>query len=211
MRIFKTPAILKFLLPKYVWSLKTNEKILYLTFDDGPTPQVTPEVLEILQHYNAKATFFCIGKNAKAHPQIVDQLIAEGHAVGNHTHDHLNGWNVDTQHYIKNTQKAATSLDTKLFRPPYGRIQSKQAKQLRKLGFHIVMWDVLSYDWEAHISKERVLKNVISKSGPGSIIVFHDSAKAATNMLYSLPKLLAYFTEKGYEFRKLDVLLHEAD
>ena len=211
MRIVKSPTVVKSLLKQYTWSVKTEEKVIYLTFDDGPTPNITTEVLAILAQFDAKATFFCIGKNVAQHPDLFRQIKDNGHATGNHTYDHLKGWLHPTSKYIENTQKAANLIASKLFRPPYGRIKPAQTKALKSLGYSLVMWDVLSYDWDAQIQKEQVLENCLRAANNGSIIVFHDSYKAANNMLYALPRVLHYFTEKGYRFENLDVLLHQAN
>ncbi len=185
--------------------------MLYLTFDDGPIPEVTPKVLDILADFQAKATFFCIGNNVENHPQLYQRIQDEGHAVGNHTYDHLKGWMHPTNDYIENTQKAASLIESKLFRPPYGRIKPAQTKALKALGYTLVMWDVLSYDWDAQIQKEQVLKNCLKSTKKGSILVFHDSQKASKNMLYALPKVLAHFSKKGYRFENLDVLLNQTN
>ena len=211
MRVAKSPSVLNKLFPSYVWKIKTDEKVLYLTFDDGPTPEITSQVLEILAAYNAKATFFCIGKNVQENPVLFKRIGDEGHAIGNHTFNHIKGWKSDDSDYLKDIHQAHQLIDSRLFRPPYGRIKPQQAKQLQLQGYKIIMWDVLSYDWDRSLSKEKVLENSIKNSQSGSIIVFHDSIKAAKNMLYALPKTLSYFSEKGFRFETLDVLLHQAN
>ncbi len=211
MRLVKSPLVVKSLLRHYTWSVKTQEKVLYLTFDDGPTPDITPQVLDILADYKAKATFFCIGKNVEHHPEIYNRIGREGHTIGNHTYDHLKGWLHSTTNYLDNTQKAATLINSSLFRPPYGRIKPAQTKALKALGYTLVMWDVLSYDWDRQIQKEQVVQNCIKTANKGSILVFHDSQKAADNMLFALPKVLAHFSNKGYRFENLDVLLHQTN
>ncbi len=211
MKTVKTPAIVKTFLSGYVWNIETNQKVLYLTFDDGPTSKITTDVLTILNRYHAKATFFCIGKNVEKHPEIVQQILAEGHVIGNHTYEHLNGWKTDAANYVKSVAKAEKRIlqinnstkQLKLFRPPYGRIKPRQAKRLQEQGYKVIMWDVLSYDWDLHISKEKVLKNVIDSVKNGSIIVFHDSLKAAENVRHALPKVLAHFSKKGYRFESI--------
>ncbi len=196
---------------QYTWSVKTEEKVLYLTFDDGPTPEITPKVLDILTDFKAKATFFCIGKNVEKHPDIYLRIIEEGHTIGNHTYDHVKGWLHRTNQYVDNTQKAAKLIKSSLFRPPYGRIKPSQTKALKSLGYTLVMWDVLSYDWDATVEQEEVLNNCLNSANKGSILVFHDSIKAAKNMLYALPKVLDHFQQQGYRFENLDVLLHQAN
>ena len=210
MRITKSPSVLKTIFPKYVWNIKTHEKVLYLTFDDGPTPKITEQVLDILDQYNAKATFFCIGKNVQEYPSIFKRLLQEGHTIGNHSFNHLKGWKSKNSIYLQDIRKAEEIIDSKLFRPPYGRIKPSQARHLQTLGYQIVLWDVLSYDWDHTVSKEKVLQTITKNSQPGSIIVFHDSVKAEENMRYALPKVLEYFSEKGFRFENLDVLLNQA-
>ena len=205
--LVKTPFWLKALRSSYLWKIDTQEKILYLTFDDGPHETATPFVLDLLKKFNAKATFFCIGKNVAATHSVYSRIIDEGHAVGNHTHDHLNGWKCSDKNYLENIAKASAYIDTDLFRPPYGRITLFQGRALQN-GMHgrkykIVMWDVLSGDFDATLDKEKCLQNVLAHSSNGSLIVFHDSAKAWERLQYVLPKVLDHFTVKGYRFEKL--------
>jgi peptidoglycan/xylan/chitin deacetylase (PgdA/CDA1 family) len=209
----KTPAVAKKMFPNYVWDIATTRKELYLTFDDGPTPEITNWTLDILDQYHAKASFFCIGANVEKHPSIFKRILSKGHTIGNHTQNHLKGWSTKTQNYLSDVKEAETTINTilvnekiskvSLFRPPYGQIKPQQSKNIRALGYQIIMWDVLSFDWEQDISEEQCLENVISKSKPGSIIVFHDSVKASKNMRYALPKVLAFFSNKGFEFKSL--------
>jgi peptidoglycan/xylan/chitin deacetylase (PgdA/CDA1 family) len=214
----KTPGIVKTLLPNFVWNVNTEDKTLYLTFDDGPTPEITPWVIEQLKAYDAKATFFCIGKNIESHSEIFQSVLEEGHMVANHTYDHLKGWKTKTKVYVDNTElcdsvmtfqiQNSKSQDLnpdalKLFRPPYGKFKTKQSKKLQKLGYKIVLWDVLSYDWDKSVSEQQCYNNVISATSSGSIIVFHDSVKASRNLQYTLPKVLEYYSKKGFEFKAL--------
>ena len=214
----KTPGIVKTLLPNFVWNVNTEDKTLYLTFDDGPTPEITTWVIEQLKAYNAKATFFCIGKNIESHSEIFQNILEEGHVVANHTYDHLKGWKTKTKVYVDNTELCDSVMtfqiqnsksqelnpDTlKLFRPPYGKFKTKQSKKLQKLGYKIVLWDVLSYDWDKSVSEQQCYNNVISAANSGSIIVFHDSVKASRNLQYTLPKILEYYSEKGFHFNAL--------
>jgi len=200
----KTNRVVKWLLPKFLWEIKTDHKAVYLTFDDGPTPEITDWVLAQLQSFNAKATFFCIGNNVKNNPQIFKHIVESGHGIGNHTNDHCNGWNSDSDAYIKNVElcEAAISKNggsiTKIFRPPYGKLKMKQSRQLQKMGYKIVMWDVLSADFDTCITREACLNNVLRNIAPGSIIIFHDSVKAYTNLEYVLPKTLAFLNSEGY-------------
>ena len=208
----KTPWLAKKAFPSYIWDLPSDEKVIYLTFDDGPTPEVTEKVLDILAQYNAKASFFCIGKNIAANPTIYQRIVSEDHSIGNHTYNHLKGWKIDNTTYLNDvaqTQEVLNSrLDTnlsKLFRPPYGKLKPSQGKALQKLGYNIIMWDVLTGDWDANISKEQVLQNMIKNTTNGSIVVMHDSLKASQNMLYALPKALDYFTKKGFIFKRIEL------
>jgi len=204
----KTPWWVKKIYPFYTWSISTKEKILYLSFDDGPHPEITPFVLEELKKYNALATFFCIGKNVLAHPDIYKQILDEGHSVGNHTQNHLNGWKTPDDMYMKDIAEAANYIDSNLFRPPYGKITLFQAKNLRAAmkgrKARVIMWDVLSADFDEAISAEQSLQIVIFRSSPGSIIVFHDSEKAFQKLHYVLPKVLYYFSERGFKFLSLE-------
>ncbi len=207
----KTPKIIKKMFPNYVWDITTKRDVIYLTFDDGPTPEITKWVLNTLNAYNAKATFFCIGNNIEKHPDIFQNIIKEGHAIGNHTHNHIKGWKTSSENYLNNVLKAQavinphiTDSNVKFFRPPYGKISKKQGRKLRDLNYNIIMWDILSFDWDKNTSGEKCLNNVIRKTSNGSIIVFHDSVKAAKNLKYVLPKVLTYFTEKGYTFESIN-------
>ncbi len=203
----KTPNWIKRLFPKFVWNKTTTQKVIYLTFDDGPTPKITQWVLSELEKYQAKATFFCIGKNMESHPKMAQKIIAKGHRIGNHTQNHLNGWHTKTSVYVANVLEANQQIskfsNQLLFRPPYGKIKNSQAKALQKLGYEIVMWDVLSADFDTSISKEKCLNNVIETAKNGSIVVFHDSIKAHEKLKYVLPKVLVYFTKRGYVFKVL--------
>lgn len=198
----KTNRIIKWIFPNYVWNIPNDEQKVFLTFDDGPTPEITEWVLEQLKKYNAKATFFCIGNNIEKYPEIFQKTIAEGHAIGNHTFDHLNGWKTSTEEYIENAKLYETQnpklVTRNLFRPPYGKIKHSQSKILRKLGYKIIMWDVLSRDYDQSISATQCLENVLSNIETGSIIVFHDSVKAEHNLKYVLPKTLEFLKEKGF-------------
>lgn len=203
----KTPWWLKKIYPDRLWNIATKEKIIYLTFDDGPHPAATPFVLDELKKHNAKATFFCIGKNVVAYPDIYQRIINEGHCTGNHTYHHINGWKTNDDVYLNDIAEADKYINSGLFRPPYGRIRFSQAKQIRNTmkneSAKIVMWDVLSGDFDASITKEKCLKHVVSKTVSGSIIVFHDSLKAFPRLEYALPAVLKFFAEKGYDFRAI--------
>ncbi|MCM8568739.1 polysaccharide deacetylase family protein [Gramella jeungdoensis] len=220
----KYPALLKLLYPERITRIDTPGSI-YLTFDDGPVPEVTPWVLDKLQEFHAKATFFCIGENVEKHPDIFKRILQEGHAVGNHTHNHLNGWKTSTSDYLENIEIAEKIFSaqlhnnsgvikekrkenierktTPLFRPPYGKIKNSQARKLSKAGYRIIMWDVISGDYEKEFSPEKCYRNIIENAGDGSTIVLHDSKKAFGNLEVVLPRLLNNYKEKGFEFRSL--------
>jgi peptidoglycan/xylan/chitin deacetylase (PgdA/CDA1 family) len=213
--LIKTPSLIKFLFRNWIWSYSKKEKNLYLTFDDGPTPEITEWVLTLLKKYQAKATFFCIGKNLEQHPHIVQKIIDDGHSIGNHTYNHLKGTKTNIDTYTQNIVLTEGILkkffdpkktNPKLFRPPYGKLSLKQAKKIRELGLKIIMWDVLSADFDNTIPKILCLNNVIKHSDNGSIIVFHDSLKAAEKVKYVLPKILDYYTVKGYKFKRIAAL-----
>ncbi len=202
MYFIKTPRWIKKLYPHLTWDVPTEKKEIFLTFDDGPHEVATPFVLDVLKNYQAKATFFCIGKNVVAHPTLYERIKQEGHSVGNHTYDHLNGWkNADTV-YLENILKAQEVINSNLFRPPYGRIKSSQVKLVLP-GFKIIMWDVLSGDFDVKLKPQKCLDYVVRKSKPGSIIVFHDSAKAYERLEFVLPNALEYFSKEGYTFSSL--------
>jgi peptidoglycan/xylan/chitin deacetylase (PgdA/CDA1 family) len=206
--LVKTPKFVHRLFPKRVWAFPNSKNSIYLTFDDGPIPEVTPWVIEVLKQYKAKATFFCIGDNVNKYPKVFQQLIEERHSIGNHTFDHLNGWKTKTEDYINNCEKCEHTLNlvqndkstirnqqsetNNLFRPPFGKLTVRQSKKLRKKGYHIIMWDVLSADFDTKISNEKCLENVLKNIQPGSIVVFHDSLKSNEKIRYVLPKVLDY-------------------
>ncbi|PID69461.1 MAG: polysaccharide deacetylase family protein [Flavobacteriales bacterium] len=204
----KTPKIIDWVYPNFLWRIKTTDKKIFLTFDDGPTPKITPWALEQLQKYNAKATFFCVGNRLQKHPEIAAQLLTNGHKIGNHTFNHEHGRLTDADVYIQSvieTQKVLVQygVEEKIFRPPYGRITAQKAKMLRQLGYKFVMWTVLSADFDRKISAEMCYKNVTDNTSYGSIIVFHDSEKAFPLLKATLPKILEYYHNKGYEFCRL--------
>jgi peptidoglycan/xylan/chitin deacetylase (PgdA/CDA1 family) len=208
--MIKVPKIIKLLFFNQVWDIPNSENTIYLTFDDGPTPEITERVLEILDKHQIKATFFCIGDNVRKYPEIVQKIISQQHSVGNHTYSHLKGWKTTTKTYISNTEACEIKLhslykirNSKLFRPPYGKITPWQSYKLRKLGYKIIMWDVLSKDYDASISAEKCYENVIENGTSGSIIVFHDSNKAKKNLLNSLEKTIENLKSRGFKFEKI--------
>ncbi len=208
----KTNRFIKIIFPKYIWELPNNENKVYLTFDDGPIPEITEWALTQLKKHNAKATFFCIGDNIQKHPEVFQKVIENGHAVGNHTYNHLKGWETSLEDYIENTKKCSETMTncqlntehSQLFRPPYGKIKPSQAGALRKLDYKIIMWDIISMDFDQTITPEECLNNVLKNIESGSIIVFHDSVKARKNLEYVLPKTLKYLNEKGFVCEKID-------
>ena len=204
----KTPWWVRKLFSSYLWRMPADGKTVYLTFDDGPHSTITPWVLSELKRYNAVATFFCVGKNVVQFPEVYQQIIAAGHAVGNHTYHHLNGWKTANNIYLKDVEKASTVIDAHLFRPPYGRIRFGQAKSLKyvmkKNNVKVVMWDVLSADFDASVSPETCAANVLANVESGSIVVFHDSEKAFRNLKHTLPLVLEKLLKEGYSFKKLE-------
>jgi peptidoglycan-N-acetylglucosamine deacetylase len=204
----KTPWWLKKIYSSYVWSVDTKEKIIYLSFDDGPHPIATSFVLDELKKYNAKATFFCIGKNVVAEQAIYKRILDEGHAVGNHTYNHFNGWKTKDDIYLDDVKEAGKFIDSIMFRPPYGRITSFQAKNingaLKKTFVKIIMWDVISGDFDNSLTGDQCLQNVILNTTKGSIVVFHDSEKAFSRLQFLLPGVLKFFVKKGYRFERLE-------
>jgi peptidoglycan/xylan/chitin deacetylase (PgdA/CDA1 family) len=203
----KTNLIIKKLFSGYVWDIPNAEKKIFLTFDDGPTPEITDWVLQLLKKYGATASFFSIGKNIDENPELFKRIIEDGHSIGNHTHNHLNGWETPTTTYIENFNRCnlsisnlSTSTTIRIFRPPYGKIKPRQAKYIKAKGYKIIMWDVLSADFDQNITQEKCLDNVISNMKSGSIIVFHDSVKAFENLKYVLPKTLDFIAENQFKY-----------
>tara|TARA_R110001583_G_scaffold25217_1_gene91380 strand:- start:9519 stop:10130 length:612 start_codon:yes stop_codon:yes gene_type:complete len=199
MRFVGIPHFLKKLFPSLTWDYNTGEKVVYITFDDGPIPQSTAWTLKLLKEKNVKATFFCVGDNVKKYPEIYQEILNEGHAVGNHTHNHLRGFTNQTQSYVDNVKLASQYIDSKLFRPPYGMIKRSQIKRLLK-DYKIIMWDVLSEDYRQDITPESCYKAVLKNIRPGSIILFHNHVKSEKNMRYALPRLIDELKKQGYQF-----------
>ena len=205
MYLVRSPLLLKWYYPQLTWNKTRDHKVIYLTFDDGPIPDVTDFVLKTLNSFSAKATFFCIGDNILKYPQIFESIKNDGHSIGNHTFNHLKGWDTSDDVYFQNFQKCQGQTDTNLFRPPYGRIKKSQIAQIKSSypEMKIIMWDTLSGDFDTKLSPERCLANVIKYTRNGSIIVFHDSLKAFDRLYYTLPKVLEHFSQLGYRFEQL--------
>lgn len=205
MYFVKNPLLLKKLYPSLIWDVPVNDRSVYLTFDDGPIPEVTPFVLEQLKAYNARATFFCIGDNVRKHPDVYEMILRQGHSIGNHTFNHLNGWRTSTEDYISNIDECSKYTGDQLFRPPYGRISPSQIKAFKENfpDSKIIMWDVLSGDFDTKIDAEKCYQNVVRNVEPGSIVVMHDSLKAMPRLEDSLPRILKELNEEGYLFKNL--------
>ncbi len=199
---FQIPVWLRFFENDIIWRRKTKSKVIYLTFDDGPVPEVTPQILDILDEYGWKATFFCVGQNVKYHNELFMDVVNRGHRIGNHTYNHIKGVSYNTADYVKNVLKATEYIKSNLFRPPYGRLTYKQYKALKK-EYQVVMWDVLTYDYDAKLSPDKVFKNVKRNLREGSVVVFHDSIKAKDNVLNVLPRALQFWNENGYRYELL--------
>jgi peptidoglycan/xylan/chitin deacetylase (PgdA/CDA1 family) len=202
MYVVKTPKILKKTYPKCVWDIPSVEKNIYLTFDDGPTAGITGWVLDELKKFQAKATFFCIGKNVVEQPELFARISTEGHTIGNHTFSHLNGWATKEYSYLKDVIKCQQVVKANLFRPPYGKLTRVQTNSINRK-YKIIMWDVLSADFDKTITPEKCLQNVLKNTTKGSIVVFHDSLKAEKNLKYTLPKILEHFTKNGFQFKAI--------
>ncbi|MEN8187588.1 MAG: polysaccharide deacetylase family protein [Bacteroidota bacterium] len=233
--LVKTPEIIKRFWPDYTWQIATDKKEIYLTFDDGPHPEITPWVLKTLEDFNARATFFCVGDNIKKFPEVYQEVLSKDHSVGNHTFNHLNGWKTSTETYLENIQKAEEVIrrvktedrrpksdnnqncstnnqqpttsnqqpTTKLFRPPYGKIKPSQTKALLMEGYQIIMWNVLSGDFDIELSNEKCLQNVVKNTRKGSVIVLHDHEKAFKKLQFVLPKVLKFYSENGFIFKAI--------
>ena len=198
------PQFIRQLFPRFKWKVDDAENTLFLTFDDGPTPQVTEWVLDNLAEYDAKATFFCLGRNAEHYPEIYKRIIDEGHAVGNHTYSHLNGWKVSAKEYVDDVDLASQIIDSHLMRPPYGRFTKKQIQPLRDQGYKMILWDVMPEDYNHRVKPHECCNCVLRYATGGSIITFHDSVKASHNLYFTLPRVLQHFTEMGFKFARLE-------
>ena len=193
-----SPKLLRPLYPGVIWNYSETEQVIYLTFDDGPHPEITPALLDILDEFAIKATFFCVGKNSEKHPHLIEAYKNRGHQIGHHTFDHLNGLNTSTEVYVQNAIKG-NNINSKFFRPPYGKLKPRQLTLIKKQ-YKVVMWDVLSKDYKAGISVDKCLNNVLRNIKPGSVIVFHESEKAGKVMLRTVPLLIETLKKKGWSF-----------
>jgi peptidoglycan/xylan/chitin deacetylase (PgdA/CDA1 family) len=201
----KPPEWIRKISSRMVWRIPIGEPVLFITFDDGPVPGLTEWILEELEKYDAKATFFCVGDNVRKNPTLYSKILDGGHAVGNHTYSHLNSYRTGINHFVKDVYRARKFIDSRLFRPPYGRIRPIAARILLPR-FRIILWDVLSMDYDTELEPRMVMYNVVSEARSGSIIVFHDNLKARTNLEYALPKVLDHYTRAGYKFLPLSAI-----
>lgn len=199
----QVPWIIKKIIKNVTWRGNKNEKIVHLTFDDGPIPEVTPNVLDILDEFDVKATFFCVGDNVRKYPETYDEILKRGHAVGNHTFNHVKGFSLPVANYVENVKKAGELIQSKLFRPPHGQINPKLIKALGA-GYNIVMWDFITFDYDKKVTPEEIMKIIRSRTRNGSIVVFHDSLKAEKNVLTTLPQALSFWKEMGYVLKKIE-------
>ncbi len=202
MYLVKTPSLIQNLFPNFIWRFSGEQKRIFLTFDDGPIPEVTPWVLNQLARYDAKATFFCVGENVSKYTEIHQQILDEGHTVGSHTNNHLSGWGTENIPYFHNVRRGATLVKSELFRPPYGRIKPSQVPFLMR-HYQIIMWDVLSGDFDPKLTRTQCLSNVLDNANTGSIVVFHDSLKAKDKLSYVLPRVLEHFHQHGFLFASI--------
>lgn len=202
MYLIKTPGFVKEFFPQLIWDSPSGDRTIYLTFDDGPHPEITPKVLKILDQYSATGTFFCVGENIDKYPDTFKLLHQHKQGIGSHTYNHLNGWATDNQDYFKNIKRAAVLTGSTLFRPPYGRIKPSQVSYLQR-HFQIIMWSVLSGDFDTTLTGAQCYENVRKHATDGSIVVFHDSSKASDRMLYALPRVLEHFAERDFRFAPL--------
>ena len=199
---FQVPDIVKFLWKDVVWRMNPAEKVIYLTFDDGPNPQITPQVLDILDEHGVKATFFCVGDNVRKYPDTFSEVTSRGHAVGNHTFNHIKGFKFSTADYVANVQKASEYIESRILRPPHGQIKFSQVRALKK-NYKIIMWDLITFDYDKNVTPEQISRIVKKQTRNGSIVVFHDSLKAERNVLNVLPVALNFWKNQGYDIRLL--------
>lgn len=203
----RVPNLMRKMLPKGLWEISQEETnpAVYLTFDDGPHPEITPFVLEELKKYQALATFFCLGKNVQEHPEVYQKIIEEGHSIGNHTYDHPNSFKVEAEAYMANVVQASQFIDSNMFRPPYGRLSRKAGKLLHQNNYQIIYWSLLSADFDIKLSPQKCLEQLVFNVQPGDIIVFHDSEKALPRLSFALPRLLQFLADKNWAAKALKI------
>lgn len=204
MRLFRTPRFFRRIFPRMTWGFSRNTNAIYLTFDDGPDPLVTPWVLEELRKYNAKATFFCVGCQVQRFPELFDQIKKEGHSVGNHTMNHENGFKTKDSNYLKSIREADESIDSNLFRPPYGRISFKQMRKVSNEGYKIIMWSWLTYDFDERVKTARILRSA-EQLKSGDIVVLHDNPKCFSRLKLLLPEILSQIQKKELNPKAIEV------
>lgn len=202
--LIRPPRIIKKIYPSFIWNFEDEKDGIFLTFDDGPRPEVTPWVLDQLDKFSAKATFFCIGKNVELFPEVFEEIKRRGHAVGNHSYSHVKGWGMDTGDYVHDIDTASDMIQSNLFRPPYARIGPNQARVLSER-YNIIMWNILSRDYNRSLSGKGCVKNVVPYLRPGAIVVFHDSLKSSKNLWYALPRVLEAIKERGLVCKKIEL------
>ena len=203
MLIEQPPYMYRMLYPETIWRIPRKHKTVYLTFDDGPVPEVTPWVLNILDHYNIKATFFCVGDNVARYKELYQEILDRGHLTGNHTQNHIQGMKYRTKNYLRNVEAADTLINSPLFRPPHGHMRFRQKTALQQAGYYIIMWDVVSRDYSKKLTPDEVVENVKKYARNGSIIVFHDSLKAQRNLKEALRKTIEWLLKEGYQIKRL--------
>ncbi|MCT4582747.1 MAG: polysaccharide deacetylase family protein [Flavobacteriales bacterium] len=201
--MIRIPKIVRVFFPSVLWKVDTTDQVVYFTFDDGPTPKVTEDVLSILASYNAKATFFCLGNRVEQYPAVYQKIVDAGHTVGNHTQQHLKGWRSINQVYFEDVEKASEKIASKLFRPPYGKMRWSQYRFLKK-NYRVVLWDVIPEDYLKSMTVQKLVSNIVNHVSAGSIVVLHDSEKCASVMLEALPEVLKQLSEKGFEFKAIE-------
>ncbi len=201
--MFKVPGILYYIFNRFLWRVPVKDNSIFLTFDDGPSGDLTLWILDLLDKYNAKATFFCVGEKILANKAYYDKIVERGHLTANHTFSHEHFRDVSVKTYLHSIQKCGELVNSRLFRPPYGRVRPRIAKMIKRAGFKPVMWSVLSYDYDQEMSPGKILRKIVRQTKPGSIIVFHDNKKATRNIQIVLPRYLAFFANKGFKFKVL--------
>ena len=202
LNLIKSPKIIQLLFADFLWKIDTDEKVIYLTFDDGPHPVITPWIIDLMNKYDAKGTFFLIGDAVSKNPDLYQLYKTNGHQVGNHTFTHIKGWQSRKKNYLKEITQCSEVVESSLFRPPFGQINLQSIREIKKQ-YKVVMWDVLSWDFNTKTSAETCLSNVVNNSRKGSIVVFHENEKSMKNIMYVLPKVLEHFTKLGYKFKAI--------